>query len=80
MNEIGELEGYGVVNYPHGAVRAGFWRDVDIFKGTLADKDFVFNGTFDSDGLLHGYGQQECAGTVQQGLFEHGVATWLATA
>ena len=59
---------------------AGLWRAGFPVQGTGADKDGVSKGSFDDDGFLHGYGQREHAGKVEQGLFQHGVATWLSAA
>ena len=83
MNEIGEVEGYGIAKVACGTVGLGFWRDAEFIIGKQKNSlsmDVAVKGTFDSDGRLHGYGQLERAGEVQQGLFEHGVVTWLATA
>jgi len=81
LNEVGNLEGYGEVKCPGGSVETGFWGDdVQLVKGVRANRDGVVKGTWDSDSRLHGYGQQEVDGKVQQGLFEHGAATWVAAA
>ena len=53
---------------------------MSLSGGTTTTEDGVFKGSFDDGGVLHGYGQHEHAGKVEQGLFEHGVATWLSAA
>ena len=51
---------------------------VSLSGGTTTKEDGVFKGSLNDDGALHGYGQHEHAGKVEQGL--HGGATWVSAA
>ena len=80
LREIGALEGYGEATCPDGEAHAGLWRAERLVTGPMTYEYGVFKGSFDDGGVLHGYGQHEHAGKVEQGLFEHGDATWLSAA